>query len=249
MATYPGTVNDEQRWSGEQLLLRIGAVGAVVGTVLQVAAGTSQTAQLGTADLALASLAGQQAWVWPLIYLAFIVGALFWVGALMALAMTLTGGVAWALVRLALAAAIVGVTLHVVDGVFNAAVLEGVARDWVTAPAAEQAALLQQGDLVLRIREGTWAGVITLYHGLPFVLAGLAVAASRSYPAWLGWIGFLGGAGSLVVGLAIIFGAAPAGLAVPFAVVLSVFMVVLGWQLWTRAEAVRMPDAAEPRPA
>ena len=90
-------------------------------------------------------------------------------------------------------------------------------------------ALVQNGDLLLRILDGTWAGVITLFHGAPFVLVGLAVALSRLYPAWLGWIGFIGGAGSLVIGIAMFLGLAPAGLAVTFAVVLSLFMVVLGW--------------------
>jgi hypothetical protein len=80
--------------------------------------------------------------------------------------------------------------------------------------------------------------VITLFHGAPFVLAGLAVAVSRRYPAWLGWIGFIGGAGSLVIGIGMFLGLAPAGLAVPFAVVLSLFMVVLGWLMWTRARVV-----------
>jgi hypothetical protein len=79
--------------------------------------------------------------------------------------------------------------------------------------------------------------VITLFHGAPFVLAGLAVTVSGRYPGWLGWIGFIGGAGSLVVGLALFFGAAPAGLAVPFAVILSAFMVVLGWFMWEHANA------------
>jgi hypothetical protein len=80
--------------------------------------------------------------------------------------------------------------------------------------------------------------VITLFHGAPFVLVGLAVALSRLYPAWLGWIGFIGGAGSLVVGIAMFLGLAPAGLAVPFAVVLSLFMVVLGWLMWNQARVV-----------
>lgn len=228
-------------------MLRIGAVGAVIGTVLQVAAGTSQTAQLGgSAELALESLAGQQDWVWPAIYFAFIFGALFWVAALVALAASLTGGVAWALGRLAVAAAIVGVTLHAVDGVLNAVVLEGLARAWAAAVENERAGLLQNGDLVLRILDGTWAGVITLYHGLPFVLAGLAVVASGRYPAWLGWIGVIGGGGSLVAGLAMLLGV-QTGLAVPFAVVLSVFMVVLGWLLWTQTEPGR--GVAEAAPA
>jgi hypothetical protein len=87
----------------------------------------------------------------------------------------------------------------------------------------------------MRILEGTWAGVISLFHGVPFVLAGLAVALSGRYPAWLGWVGFIGGAGSLVIGLAMLLGVRT-GLAVPFAVVISLFMVVLGWLLWNQSE-------------
>ena len=75
--------------------------------------------------------------------------------------------------------------------------------------------------------------MITLYHGLPFVLTGLAVALSRRYPAWLGWIGVIGGGGSFVVGIAMLLGV-QTGLAVPFAVVLSLFMVALGWMLWVQ---------------
>jgi hypothetical protein len=230
-------MNDECRHGGERLLLQIGAVGAIVGTVLQVVAGTSQSTQLGvTTDVALETLAGQPGWVWPVIYLGFIFGALLWVGALVALASTLTEGVAWALSRLALAAVIVGATLHAVDGVLNAVGLTGLAWAWVGASESERAALTQNGELLFRILDGTWAGVITLYHGLPFVLAGLAVALSRRYPAWLGWIGVIGGGGSLVVGLAMLLGV-QTGLAVPFAVVLSLFMVVLGGVMWSRASA------------
>jgi hypothetical protein len=223
--------------SGEEVLLRVGAVTAVIGTVLQVAAGTSQSVQLGaTADVALSALGEQPDWMWPVIYMGFIFGALFWMAALVALATTLTEGVAWALARLAVVTAVVGVTLHAVDGTLNAVVLEGLARAWGGASDAERAALTQNGDLLLRLLDGTWAAVITLYHGLPFVLAGLAVALSGRYPAWLGWVGVIGGGGSLVVGIAMLLGA-QTGLAVPFAVVLSLFMVVLGWLLWTQASS------------
>jgi hypothetical protein len=225
--------------NGERLLLQIGAVAAILGTIFQVAAGTSQSAQLGAgADAALASLAELADWVWPVIYFGFIFGALLWVGALVALASTLTAGAPWALGRLAVVAATVGATLHTVDGSLNAGALAGLARAWEAAPQGERAALVQNGDLLLHILDSTWAGVITLFHGVPFVLVGLAVVLSRLYPAWLGWIGFIGGAGSLVIGIAMFLGLAPAGLAVPFAVVLSLFMVVLGWLMWNQARVV-----------
>ena len=228
-------MTEERKWNGERLLLQIGAGAAILGTIFQVAAGTSQSAQLGAgADVALASLAGLADWVWPVTYFGFIFGALLWLGALVALASTLTSGASWALGRLAVAAAIVGATLHTVDGSLNAGALAGLARAWEAAPERERAALVQNGDLLLLILDGTWAGVITLFHGAPFVLVGLAVVLSRLYPAWLGWIGFIGGAGSLVIGIAMFLGLAPAGLAVPFAVVLSLFMVVLGWLMWSQ---------------
>jgi hypothetical protein len=222
---------------GLRLLLRIGAVAAVVGTVLQVAAGTSQTTQLGAgAEPALASLASLPGWSWPVTYFGFMFGAVLWVGALVALAATLGDGASWALGRLSVAAAIIGATVHVVDGSLNAGGLAGLAMAWEAAPESERAALVQNADLLLRVLDATWAGVITLFHGVPFVLAGLAIALSRRYPAWLGWVAIIGGAGSLIVGLAMFLGAASAGLAVPFAVVLSVAMVMLGWFLWVQSD-------------
>jgi hypothetical protein len=155
-----------------------------------------------------------------------------------ALASTLTEGVAWALGRLAVAAAIIGATLHTVDGSLNAGALAGLARAWNAAPEGERMVLEQNGELLLRILDGTWAGVITLFHGVPFILAGLAVALSKRYPAWLGWTGFVGGAGSLIIGIAMFLGLTSAGLAVPFAVVLSVFMVILGWLMWGQSADV-----------
>jgi hypothetical protein len=233
------TMSEQRKRNGERLLLQIGAVAAIFGTIFQVAAGTSQSAQLGAgADAALASLAELADWVWPVTYFGFIFGALLWVGALVALASTLTTGVAWALGRLAVAAAVVGASLHTVDGSLNAGALAGLARAWEAAPQGERAVLVQNGDLLLRILDSTWAGVIILFHGVPFVLVGLAVVESRLYPAWLGWIGFIGGAGSLVVGIEMFLGSAPAGLAVPFAVVLSLFMIVLGWLMWNQARVV-----------
>ena len=188
------TINDTQCQRGERLLLRLGAVAAVVGTVMQVAAGSSQSALLGVpADSALPALAAQPGWVWPLTYLGFIFGALLWVCALIALAASLPDGAAWALGRLAVAMVIVGATLHAVDGSLNAGGLPALARAWAAAPPAEQGEILQSGELLLTLLEGTWAGMVMLFHGLPFVLAGLAVVLSGRFPAWLGWVGVIGG--------------------------------------------------------
>jgi len=241
-------MEQDRRSGGVRVLRRIGAVAAVAGTLPQVAAGSSQAALLGTGDASLAALAGLPDWAWPLVYLGFVVGALLWVVALVALAATLTEGAAWALGRLAAATAIVGATLHAVDGSLNGSALSSLARAWAAAPAAERAVLEQNGDLLFRLLDATWAGVITLFHGVPFILAGLGVVLSRRFPAWLGWVGVLGGAGSVVIGVAMFFGLLGEGPAVPFAVVLSLFMVVLGWLMWAQPDIAAVasnPPTAE----
>jgi hypothetical protein len=239
---------DTERQRGAWLLLRLGAVAAIVGTVLQVAAGSSQSALIGvSADSVLPALAAQPEWLWPTIYLGFMFGALLWVSALVALAASATEGVAWALGRLAVATAIVGATLHIVDGSLNAVGLTGLARSWTVAEEGDRIAMMLNGELLLQLLDGTWAGVITFYHGLPFVLAGLAVALSHRFPAWLGWVGVLGGGGSLVIGVAKLLGV-QTGLEVPFAVTLSFFMVVLGWLMWSQADRDRSTSDV-PQPA
>ena len=245
MATFESPLQ-----SGERLLLRFGAVAAFVGTALQVAAGSSQAGQMeSAADVTLSSLAEQPDWAWPLIYFGFMFGALLWVLALVVLTSTLRGRAAPAWGRLAVAAVIVGAALHVVDASLNAGPLNDLARDWSTAGEAERATLAQHADLLIRLLDGTWAGVITLFHGVPFLLAGWAVVAEPDHPSWLGGIGILGGAGSVVVGILMFLRVVGPGLAVPFAVVISIFMVVIGGRLWARADRARMASLgpAEPR--
>jgi hypothetical protein len=95
-------------------------------------------------------------WAWTFTYFGFIFGAVLWVGALVALASTLTEGAAWALGRLAVAAAIIGATLHAVDGSLNAGALAGLAGAWEAAPEPDRAALVQNADLLLRVLDATW---------------------------------------------------------------------------------------------
>jgi hypothetical protein len=222
-----------------QTLLRIGGGGAILGALLQVAAGTLFGNRTGeTAAEILPFLAGQPGWYWPLAYLCFIVGSLLWVCAFVAIAAVLDEGVSWALGLLATVTIIVGVTMHVIDATLNGVALTATADAWRSATPDEQSALLREADALLRVLGGTWASVITLFHGVPFILSGLAVALSGRFPAWLGWLGLLGGAGSVVAGLAMFFRVSgfPSGVYVIFAIVISVFMVIAGLYLWLQAD-------------
>lgn len=228
-------MREVQNQTGIQTLLRIGAAGAVLGTILQVAAGSGSGSRPDSSDAAevLRWLADQPNWYWPAVYFGFIFGALFWVGAFVAIAATLRQGPSWALSRLAVAAAIAGVAMHIVDGSLSGVGLRLVADDWAAASGADQAAVLRDGETLLAILEGTWASVIMVYHGLPFILMGLAVALSGRYPAWLGWIGVGGGAGSLIAGIAM-FAAEDVSpvFFIAGALVISLFMVINGILLW-----------------
>jgi hypothetical protein len=236
-------VRKKTQLTREQMFLRIGAVCAILGAVVSVAAGAgfgNITNELGT-EAVLRYISSRPAWYWPTVQLGFILGALLWVGAFAALASSLTRGAGWALGQLGAASVIVGATIHVVDSSINGFGLTALAHAWAAAPASEQADLLLAGGTLLWILGGTWASVLSLFHGVTFLLFGLAVVLDRSYPAWLGWFGFVGGFGSLFCGVTRFLGVGlvPEGLFIVFALVVSLWMVAMGVLMWRRAATTR----------
>ena len=227
----------------EQMFLRIGAVCAILGAVVSVAAGIgfgNITNELG-AEAVLRYISSRPAWYWPTVQLAFILGALLWVGALAALASSLMRGAGWALGRWGAASVIVGAAIHVVDSSISGFGLAHMAEAWAVATGSEKSLLLHNGETLLMILGGTWAGVLVLFHGLPFILFGLAVVLDRSYRTWLGWFGFVGGLGSLLCGVTMFLGLGlvPEGLFIVFALVVSLWMVAMGVLMWRRAATTR----------
>jgi hypothetical protein len=231
-------VRKKAQLTREQMFLRIGAVCAILGAVVSVAAGAgfgNITNELGTGDV-LRYISSRPGWYWPTMQLGFILGALLWVGALAALASSLTRGAGWALGRWGAASVIVGATIHVVDSAVSGFALAHLAAAWAVTTGSEKEILLHNAATLLMILDGTWAGVLSFFHGVPFVLFGLAVALDRSYPTWLGWFGFVGGLGSLFCGVTMFLGVGlvPEGLFIVFALVVSLWMVAMGVLMWRR---------------
>lgn len=195
-----------------------------------------------------ATIAGQPPAYWPAVHLAFIIGALLWISAFVALATSLDRGVSWALGWLSAAAIVVGGAVHIIDSSISGFGLVALANEWVSAPASDRAELVRVGDTLLYVLNGTWRSVHSYFHGLPFLLAGLAVVTGHRYPTWLGWIGVGGGAASLVGGVLQFLGVVPGTerLVIVPAQLVSLWIVAMGVLMWRIAAR---PDARERAPA
>ena len=222
----------------DRALLRTGAVCAITGTLANIAAtaGHGDLPEAGTAA-ELAFVAGRASW--SHVHLLSIVGVLLWLAGFVALAQSLRGTPAAALGRLALASAYVGAGVHVVFFSIDGYALKRTADAWAAATGAQQADLLQAGDLVLLLQNSQFVSAIAFMLGLPFALFGVAVARSRTYPAWLGWVAVLAGLGSLVTGATRFVGfdqLIPDPVLFPaFALPASSWIAVLGVLMWRRA--------------
>lgn len=230
---------EEDPMSHHRILLRIGAVGAILGAVVSVAAGMgfgNLTNEVGTEQV-LRSIAARPSGYWPAVHLAFIIGALLWIGAFIALATSFNQGAGRTLGWLGAVAITVGGVIHIIDSSISGVGLNALADAWASAPAADQAELLRVGDTLRYLLNGTWRSVHSYFHGLPFILAGLAVVTSRRYPVWLGWIGVAGGAASLAGGVLQFLGLIPGSerLVIVPAQVVSLWMVAMGVLMWRMA--------------
>jgi hypothetical protein len=215
---------------------RIGAVCAIVGAVISVAAGMgfrNLTNEHGTEEV-LQIIAAHPRWYWPTVHLGFIAGAFLWIAAFIALAASVERGLPWLLGWLGAATLIVGATIHVADSSISGVGLAALASAWASAPVAQKANLLRIGDTLLYVLHGTWSSVHSCFHGVPFILSASAVALSDRYPRWLGWIGIFGGTGILTSGLLMFFGISLGSKRawVVFAQIVSLWMVAIGVLMW-----------------
>ncbi|HXK61425.1 MAG TPA: hypothetical protein PLP42_16185 [Acidobacteriota bacterium] len=238
---------NEERGPSEAVFLRIGAISAIVGTPVTMAAGSgfdNLTNQAGP-QAVLQTLASYPGWYWPIVHLGFIFGATLWAFAFVALARSLTPGPSRALGSYGAIAMVLGVAVHIVDSSISGFGLSSLATAWATAPAAEQTILVRQADTFLHIIRGTWVNVLNFYSGLPFILAGLGIAVGTRYPPWLGWIGLVGGLGSLLMGILMFLrlDLIPQRVYIGFAILASLWLLVIGVLMW-----VRRPDTGSNDP-
>jgi hypothetical protein len=179
---------------------RIGSVAGIVGALLAMVGNLVHPATPTDDPQGVArTIAGSQLWVVD--HLAIVVGLILMLAALVAIADPIRDGLPGALARLGSVAAVAGITVGLVLVTLDGLAAKQIAEAWATAPPDEQAAALRLVLAEETINFALAALFNILFAGVTFILYGLAVAWSRVYPRWLGWVVVVAGIGSVVAGL------------------------------------------------
>lgn len=148
-----------------------------------------------TTEAALSHIAARPEW--RALKLALIVSVTCWIGAFCDLARTLSDGLTGLLTRWALSLAVVGLSVVIVEYAIIGHALKEVADTWQENGSQEQ---IDVGAIMLSISAGLFHAFVGWMLGLPFVLIGIAVALSDSFPRWLGWPAVFAGSGAFIAG-------------------------------------------------
>jgi hypothetical protein len=179
---------------------RIGAVAGIVGALLAMVGNLIHPATPTDDPQGVAqTIADSRLWVAD--HLAIVIGLILMLAALVAIADQIREGLAGALARLGSVAAVAGITVGLVLVTLDGLAAKQLAEAWATAPPGEQAAALRLVLAEETINFALAALFNILFAGVTFILYGLAVAWSRVYPRWLGWVVVVAGIGSIVAGL------------------------------------------------
>jgi hypothetical protein len=220
----------------QQILLRIGAVCVVVGSVTVLACRRAHgDLPTDTGEAALSYVASYP--IYALVHLGDVLGVLVWAGGLVALSGALTHRVASAVGRLGAVSVLVGAAVHIAEFSIDGYALPTLAETWAVASPSERSDLEFGARLVLVAIGGPSTIALVMLWGSTLVLYGLAVK-KEGYSSWLGWTGVITGAVITVLGTiqflkpnifpgALFYGGGT--------LVSQLWTVVLGVAMWRRA--------------
>lgn len=222
-------------------LYRIGGVMLIVGSVLGVVTNLlhPNPPDIGDPIAQLKLISASEHWAQ--IHVGIVLSSIIRLGGLVAFTYSFTEGYGAAWSRIGLAGAIVGgaaaVVLFAVDGIAS----QRLAIVWANAPPSELAIAYQVSQSNQYVGFGIYALWIMVFFGLTYIAYGLAVAYSREYPRWLGWIAVAAGAAGFVTGYFQYFSGLTDLLTNKLfpacAIVLAIWTVVMGWLMWRKASA------------
>ena len=228
--------------SAEDLrVFRIGGVAAVVGSLAGMVGNLIHpVTPIGDPEGTARVIAESELWV-P-VHLAIVVGILLMLGGLVALAHSIREGLAGALARFGLVAAVAGAVIGLVLVILDGVAARQLAQEWAAASLErrELALGLVQTNETMNFALASLFNLV--FAAATFILYGAAVALDDAYPRWLGWVAV--GAGVLSVGA----GAIQASIGEPTdasrvitiigPTVITVWLLVMGMLLLRKAREI-----------
>ena len=252
-------MNSQNPRSGEpptagRSTIRLGALAAVAGVVVQIVASNFHAGHADPNDSAHVFVDYSESSIWTIVHIAQFAGVLLICLGFVAMARTLSNqpGVASTLARWATAAATVVIAVFAVQMAVDGIALRETINTWVHADPASKTAAFYSAESVRWLEKGMSA-FFHLTNGTTLLLLGLAVATGRVYPRVVGVIGALSGAAVIAGGVETAHSgfSAQAGVYLgPGLIAGIIFLVAMSFLMWRtyRAPNGRMP-AAEPLPA
>lgn len=224
-------------------IIRIGSVAGIAGAVMGMVGNLAHPATPAASEDPeglVQTVAGSGVWVPD--HLVILLGLILMLGGLVAISHSIRGGLPGAMARLGYIAAVGGVTVGLILLIIDGVAAKHLAETWAVAPPEERPAALHAflAEEAINFALGTLFYI--LFAGVTFMLFGLAVAWSRVYPRWLGWVVVVAGLGSVVVGLVQgHVGETNAVTRIPsivFPTVITLWLVAMGVLLLRRAPAL-----------
>jgi hypothetical protein len=184
----------------ERWIYGIGGVAAIVGSLMGMVGNLIHPATpLDDPEGVARVIAESDAWT--AIHLVIVFGIVLMLGGLLALNHSIRDGVASALARFGLAAAVVGIAIGVVLVMLDGVAAKQLADEWAKAPPEEQTVALRIVLANETINFALASSFNIVFAGATFILFGLAVAFSGVYQRWLGWVAVAAGIVSVGAGL------------------------------------------------
>ena len=180
-------------------VFRIGGLAAVVGALLGMVGNLIHpVTPIGDPEGVARMIAESQIWV-P-VHLAIVLGIVLMLGGLVAIRDSIRDGLAGALARFGMVAAIAGAVIGLVLVILDGVAARQLAQEWAAAPAADRQIALSLVHANETINFALASLFNLVFAAATFILFGLAVALSDVYPKWLGWVAVAAGALSVAAG-------------------------------------------------
>ena len=138
--------------------------------------------------------------MWTPIHLAIVFGIALMLGGLVAIRHSIREGVAGALARFGLIAAVAGATIGLILVILDGVAARQLAQEWAAASSGERSIALGLVHANETINFALASLFNFVFAAASFILFGLAVAFSDTYPRWLGWVAVVAGVLSLAAG-------------------------------------------------